>query len=113
MNLTDTQHPIPSPRSNDDDHFSAHNEFDKHQKYPLEMLRGDAINLPTYINPSQKEVIVHDELTFNRLKFFSLYRLQIHLTHDDFVSVFSMSFSQFAELPKWKQVELKKYHKLF
>lgn len=58
MNLTGTQHPIPSPRSgnNDDDHFSSHNEFDKHQKYPLEMLRGDPLNLPTYINPSKKEV---------------------------------------------------------
>lgn len=60
MNLTGTQHPIPSPRGgcNDDDHFSSHhhNEFDKHQKYPLEMLRGDPLNLPTYINPSQKEV---------------------------------------------------------
>lgn len=55
MNLTGTQHPIPSPRGGncDDD---GHNEFDKHQKYPLEMLRGDPLNLPTYINPSQKEV---------------------------------------------------------
>ena len=57
MNLTGTQHPIPSPRGgNDSPQFSSHNEFDKHQKYPLEMLRGDPLNLPTYINPSQKEV---------------------------------------------------------
>lgn len=54
MNLSGT-HPVPSPRaaSNDD---STANEFDKHQKYPLEMLRGDPLNLPTYINPSRKEV---------------------------------------------------------
>lgn len=56
MNLTGTQHPIPSPRTGDSPQFSSHNEFDKHQKYPLEMLRGDPLNLPTYINPSQKEV---------------------------------------------------------
>lgn len=59
MNLTGTQHPIPSPRGgncDDGPQFSSHNEFDKHQKYPLEMLRGDPLNLPTYINPSQKEV---------------------------------------------------------
>lgn len=57
MNLPGT-HPVPSPRAtyNDD---SASNEFDKHQKYPLEMLRGDPFNLPTYINPSRKEVIDH------------------------------------------------------
>ncbi|XP_070500915.1 villin-like protein quail [Chironomus tepperi] len=93
MNLSGT-HPIPSPRSitNSISDVSYLNEFDKHQKYPLEMLRGDPLNLPTYINPSQKE---------------------IHLTHDDFVSVFNMEYTQFAELPKWKQVELKKQYKLF
>lgn len=53
MNLRGT-HPVPSPRITNDDGVA--NEFDKHQKYPLEMLRGDPLNLPTYINPSQKEV---------------------------------------------------------
>jgi hypothetical protein len=48
-------HPIPSPRVSGNDNAYA-NEFDKHQKYPLEMLRGDPLDLPTYINPSQKEV---------------------------------------------------------
>ena len=47
--------PIPSPRiSINDEHLD--NEFDKHQKYPLEMLRGDAAMLPTYIIPTRKEV---------------------------------------------------------
>lgn len=55
MNLPGT-HPVPSPRAlNNDEHHIA-NEFDKHQKYPLEMLRGDPFNLPTYINPTRKEV---------------------------------------------------------
>lgn len=54
MNLPGT-HPIPSPRTNNNDDIYA-NEFDKHQKYPLEMLRSDPLTLPTYINPSQKEV---------------------------------------------------------
>lgn len=60
MNLPGTHHPIPPPRSIRGDELQAFgissNEFDKHQKYPLEMLRGDPLNLPTYINPSRKEV---------------------------------------------------------
>jgi hypothetical protein len=48
-------HPVPSPRSATIDSFIV-NEFDKHQKYPLEMLRGDPFDLPTYINPTRKEV---------------------------------------------------------
>lgn len=39
--------------------------------------------------------------------------LQIHLTHDDFVSVFKMDFSEFESLPKWKKTQLKKEHLLF
>lgn len=58
MNLPGT-HPVPSPRATNQDDFTA-NEFDKHQKYPLEMLRGDSFELPTYINPSRKEVIELD-----------------------------------------------------
>ena len=56
MNLPGT-HPVPSPRVSNNDDSIVSNEFDKHQKYPLEMLRGDSFNLPTYINPSRKEVI--------------------------------------------------------
>lgn len=54
MNLPNT-HPVPTPRTANTEDLIA-NEFDKHQKYPLEMLRGDPFNLPTYINPSRKEV---------------------------------------------------------
>lgn len=39
--------------------------------------------------------------------------LQIYLTHDDFVSIFNMSFRDFRDLPVWKQQELKKANKLF
>lgn len=55
MNLPGT-HPVPTPRNNNSTDDPIANEFDKHQKYPLEMLRGDPLNLPTYINPSRKEV---------------------------------------------------------
>ena len=48
--------PVPSPRICVNDE-QIENEFDKHQKYPLEMLRGDAAMLPTYIIPTRKEVI--------------------------------------------------------
>lgn len=61
MNLSGT-HPVPSPRVLSSDDSAASNEFDKHQKYPLEMLRGDPFNLPTYINPSRKEVIDHEAI---------------------------------------------------
>lgn len=53
MNLP--AHPIPLPRASFNDQ-TVISEFDKHHKYPLEMLRGDPSNLPTYINPSKKEV---------------------------------------------------------
>lgn len=82
--------PIPTPRLITDDF--GDNEFDRYQKYPLEMLRGDVEKLPTLVNPSRKEV---------------------HLTHDDFISVFCMEYYEFEKLPKWKQVELKKAKKLF
>lgn len=43
--------------------------------------------------------------------FFTFFK--VHLTHDDFVSVFKMSFYEFDELPNWKKQELKKLNKLF
>uniref|UniRef100_A0A2Y9D1K4 HP domain-containing protein n=1 Tax=Anopheles funestus TaxID=62324 RepID=A0A2Y9D1K4_ANOFN len=84
--------PIPVPRSSVRSDDGSSDAFDRYQKYPLDMLRGDPTNLPASINPTRKE---------------------IHLTHDDFVTVFSMTYHEFEELPKWKQVELKKQKKLF
>ncbi|XP_064546786.1 villin-like protein quail isoform X1 [Drosophila montana] len=67
-------------------------DFDGHKKYPLAVLVQEMDMLPPEINPLRREV---------------------HLTHDDFVSVFKMSFYEFDELPKWKKQELKKLYKLF
>uniref|UniRef100_A0A1A9WZZ4 HP domain-containing protein n=1 Tax=Glossina brevipalpis TaxID=37001 RepID=A0A1A9WZZ4_9MUSC len=67
-------------------------DFDRHQKYPITVLQQEIEFLPPEINPLKREV---------------------HLTHDDFVSLFHMSFWEFDELPAWKQQELKKKHKLF
>ncbi|KAH8298354.1 hypothetical protein KR018_008086, partial [Drosophila ironensis] len=67
-------------------------DFDNHKKYPIQVLVQEMDMLPTEINPLKRE---------------------IHLTHDDFVSVFKMSFYEFDELPKWKKTELKKQFKLF
>lgn len=41
------------------------------------------------------------------------FRWQIHLTHDDFVSVFKMEYQEFESLPKWRQTQLKKEYRLF
>ncbi|XP_053675905.1 villin-like protein quail [Anopheles nili] len=84
--------PIPVPRSSVRSDDGSSDDFDRYQKYPLDMLRGDPTNLPASVNPTRKEV---------------------HLTHDDFVNVFSMTYHEFEDLPKWKQVELKKQKKLF
>ncbi|XP_055634484.1 villin-like protein quail isoform X1 [Toxorhynchites rutilus septentrionalis] len=84
--------PIPVPRGSVHSDSASGDDFDRYQKYPLDMLRGDPTNLPSSINPTRKE---------------------IHLTHDDFVNVFKMPYHDFEELPKWKQVELKKQNKLF
>lgn len=75
------------------------------------MLRGDLLNLPAYINPSRREVIGHKK--FDSKSRYSFFSLQIHLTHDDFVSVFNMEYSEFDGLPKWRKTQLKKEFKLF
>lgn len=66
--------------------------FDGYPKYPADMLRSEASQLPDAIDPKQKEV---------------------YLTHDDFVSIFQMKFMEFETLPNWRKQELKKRHKLF
>ncbi|XP_054742717.1 villin-like protein quail isoform X1 [Anastrepha obliqua] len=67
-------------------------DFDLHHKYPIVILQQEIDLLPPEVNPLKREV---------------------HLTHDDFVSLFSMSFWEFDELPVWKKQELKKKYKLF
>lgn len=68
------------------------NDFDSYPKYPVELLRSEASRLPDSIDPKMKE---------------------LHLTHDDFVSIFHMNYTEFAGLPNWKKQELKKIQKLF
>lgn len=67
-------------------------DFDSYPKYPIDVLRSEASLLPEPIDPKMKE---------------------LHLTHDDFVSIFQMNYVEFASLPKWKKQELKKNQKLF
>lgn len=67
-------------------------DFDKYPKYPLDVLRSEIDDLPSGVDPKRKE---------------------IHLTNDDFVSIFGMDFSEFETLPNWKKQELKKKFKLF
>lgn len=70
----------------------SHDDFDGYPKYPIELLRSEASRLPDSIDPKMKE---------------------LHLTHDDFVSIFHMNYTEFAGLPNWKKQELKKIQKLF
>ncbi|XP_068621170.1 villin-like protein quail [Battus philenor] len=68
------------------------NQFDQHEKYPLTVLRGPKEHLPPDVDALTKE---------------------LYLTHDDFVSTFSMTYNDFRTLPNWKQKELKKAVGLF
>ncbi|XP_076316612.1 villin-1-like [Tachypleus tridentatus] len=62
-------------------------------KFPLEILQiKDPEELPESVDPSSKE---------------------IHLTDEDFLEAFGISFSSFQDLPKWRQVEMKKKIGLF
>lgn len=67
-------------------------DFDRYPKYPIEILRFEAELLPSGVDPKCKEV---------------------HLTHDDFVGLFGMKFTEFEGLPNWRKQELKKGQKLF
>ncbi|KAL5279887.1 VILL family protein [Megaselia abdita] len=67
-------------------------DFDKHPKFSISVLQSEADMLPEEVNPIRKEV---------------------HLTNDDFISIFSMTYKEFEALPPWKQQELKKKNKLF
>ncbi|CAH1989954.1 unnamed protein product [Acanthoscelides obtectus] len=67
-------------------------KFDQYDKYPVSILRKPNDELPAKVNPLNKEM---------------------HLTHDDFVTLFKMPYSEFAKLPSWKQKEIKKTIGLF
>ncbi|XP_008194361.1 advillin isoform X4 [Tribolium castaneum] len=71
---------------------SGHSDFDQYDKYPLNILKEPNDKLPARVDPLNKE---------------------LHLTHDDFVSVLKMTYLEFEKLPRWKQQELKKRAGLF
>ncbi|XP_019873520.1 advillin isoform X2 [Aethina tumida] len=71
---------------------SGHSDFDQFDKYPINILKGPNDKLPARIDPLNKE---------------------LHLTHDDFVTLFKMIYVDFEKLPRWKQQELKKKVGLF
>ncbi|XP_050509264.1 advillin isoform X1 [Diabrotica virgifera virgifera] len=71
---------------------SGDSEFDQYEKYPVNILKEPNEKLPPRIDPLNKE---------------------LHLTHDDFVSMFKMAYTDFEKLPRWKQQELKKKVGLF
>ncbi|KAL1494852.1 hypothetical protein ABEB36_010371 [Hypothenemus hampei] len=71
---------------------SGNSEFDHFEKYPVNILKEPNDRLPSRVNSLNKE---------------------LHLTHDDFVSLFKMTYLEFEKLPKWKQQELKKRVGLF
>ncbi|KAF5274704.1 hypothetical protein FQA39_LY07096 [Lamprigera yunnana] len=68
------------------------NHFDQYIKYPTALLTASNDKLPNKVDPLKKE---------------------LHLTHDDFVTVFKINYNEFEALPKWKQQEMKKKVGLF
>ncbi|CAH1117600.1 unnamed protein product [Phaedon cochleariae] len=72
--------------------ISCHSNFDQFDKYPVTILREPNDKLPARIDSLNKE---------------------LHLTHDDFVSLFKMPYIEFEKLTRWKQQEMKKKVGLF
>lgn len=67
-------------------------DFNSHVKYPLKILKSDPENLPNEVNVSRKEM---------------------HLTYDDFMTVFKMEPNEFEKLPAWRRQRLKQTAGLF
>lgn len=68
------------------------NDFNSHVKYPLRILKNEPENLPTEVDVSRKE---------------------LHLTYDDFITVFKMEPNEFEKLPAWRRQRLKQAAGLF
>ncbi|XP_030768126.1 advillin-like isoform X3 [Sitophilus oryzae] len=73
-------------------HKSEHSDFDHYEKYPISTLKEPNDRLPSRVDPLNKE---------------------LHLSHDDFISLFQMTYVEFEKLPRWKQQEMKKKVGLF
>jgi len=68
------------------------NSFSEFPKFPLEMLKSPADDLPEVVDKAHKE---------------------LHLSEEDFKAVFNMDYAEFTLLPMWKQQNLKKTAGLF
>ncbi|KAJ8670550.1 hypothetical protein QAD02_001809 [Eretmocerus hayati] len=66
--------------------------FDSFVKYPQKILRSDPEQLPPGIDPLHKEM---------------------HLTYDDFMTIFKMKPAEFEKLPIWRRQRLKQNAGLF
>ncbi|XP_066138784.1 villin-1 isoform X3 [Euwallacea fornicatus] len=80
------------PNSHHSHSSSGNTDFDHYEKYPINILKEPNDRLPSRVDPLNKE---------------------LHLTHDDFVSLFKMTYVDFEKLPRWKQQEMKKKVSLF
>lgn len=67
-------------------------EFDGYVKYPLRILKSDAEHLPSDVDVFKKEM---------------------HLTYDDFTSIFKMNPVEFEKLPAWRRQRLKQTAGIF
>ncbi|KAL7298711.1 hypothetical protein TKK_0008468 [Trichogramma kaykai] len=67
-------------------------DFSNYVKYPMKILKSDPDKLPTGVDVSRKEM---------------------HLTFDDFRSVFKMEPTEFEKLPAWRRQRLKQTAGLF
>lgn len=68
------------------------NDFNSNVKYPLKVLKGEPDSLPGEVDVSRKEM---------------------HLTYDDFMTVFKMEPNEFEKLPAWRRQRLKQAAGLF
>ncbi|XP_053983071.1 villin-1 [Hylaeus volcanicus] len=67
-------------------------DFDNYVKYPLSVLKNEPENLPSGVDVARKEM---------------------HLTFDNFITIFKMEPDEFVKLPAWKRQRLKQSAGLF
>ncbi|XP_048515379.1 villin-1 [Athalia rosae] len=86
------QDPYPSLSDISQTESPGFSEFDNFIKYPLQLLKNEPENLPNGVDIERKEM---------------------HLTFDDFVTVFKIQPSEFEKLPSWRRKRLKQSAGLF
>ncbi|XP_063979403.1 villin-like protein quail isoform X2 [Diachasmimorpha longicaudata] len=73
-------------------HGRESTDFDAYSKYPLRILKMEPEHLPSGVDVFKKE---------------------LHLTYDDFISIFKMNPVEFEKLPAWRRQRLKQAAGLF